>query len=114
KPVITPTKDMVLGCYYLTLLDDKAPGAGRSFRHIWEVERAYQQGDVGLHAPIQLRAPELVDEAASNGHVAYQTTTAGRVFFNQALPGDFGFVNDVVGRKATNVADIVQRLCDEY
>ncbi|MBW8825878.1 MAG: DNA-directed RNA polymerase subunit beta' [Acidobacteria bacterium] len=114
KPVITPTKDMVLGCYYLTLLDDAAPGAGRAFRHFWEVERAYQQGDIGLHAPIQLRVPELVDQAASNGHAVYATTTAGRVFFNRALPAGFTFVNDIVGRKNTNIADIVQTLCDFY
>jgi DNA-directed RNA polymerase subunit beta' len=61
-----------------------------------------------------VRVPALVDEAASNGHAAYQTTTAGRVFFNQALPEGFGFVNDIVGKRNTNISEIVQELSDHY
>ncbi len=114
KPVITPTQDMVLGSYYLTLWDESAKGAGRAFRNVWEVELAYQNGDLSLHAPIQVRIPELVDQAASNGHAVYTSTTAGRVFFNQALPPEFGYVNDIVGKKNTNIADIVQELSDHY
>jgi len=114
KPIITPTKDMVLGCYYLTLLDDTAKGSGRAFRHLYEVQAAYEQGDISLHAAIELRVPELVDAAASNGHAVYAKTTAGRVFFNQALPPEFPFVNDVVGKKNTTIGEIVQELSDNY
>src|SRR5690606_20659001 len=57
RPIITPTKDMVLGCYYLTLLEEDAKGTGMVFRNIWEVERAYQDGVVSLHAPIEVRIP---------------------------------------------------------
>ncbi|HYD09844.1 MAG TPA: DNA-directed RNA polymerase subunit beta' [Acidimicrobiales bacterium] len=114
KPIITPTKDMVLGCYYLTLMNEEAKGAGRAFRHVWEVERAYDQGDIELHAPIELRIDKLVDEAASNGHKAYVKTTAGRVFFNKALPDDFAYVNDVVGKKTTTIGEIVQDLADHW
>ncbi|HYD10422.1 MAG TPA: DNA-directed RNA polymerase subunit beta', partial [Acidimicrobiales bacterium] len=114
KPIITPAKDMVLGCYYLTLLDENAKGSGRAFRHIWEVEQAYELGDIDLHAAIEIRIPELRDEAASNGHTAYQKTTAGRLFFNQALPEGFRYINDVVGKKATTVGEIVQELSDGY
>src|SRR5258705_4526487 len=85
KPIITPTKDMVLGCYYLTLRNDDAKGAGRAFRHIWEVERAYDNGDIQLHAPIQLRVDRegLVAERDEEGRpTSWHQTTAGRVFFN--------------------------------
>jgi DNA-directed RNA polymerase subunit beta' len=114
KPIITPTKDMVLGCYYLTLLDESKAGSGRVFRNVWEVEQAYELGDISLHAAIELRVPELVDAAASNGHAVYQKTTAGRIFFNQALPKEFAFVNDVVGKKTTTIGEIVQELSDNY
>jgi DNA-directed RNA polymerase subunit beta' len=114
KPIITPTKDMVLGCYYLTLLDDTKAGSGRAFRHVWEVEQAYELGDISLHAAIELRVPELIDTANSNGHTAYQKTTAGRIFFNRALPPEFAFVNDVVGKKNTTIGEIVQELSDNY
>jgi DNA-directed RNA polymerase subunit beta' len=114
KPIITPTKDMVLGCYYLTLQDDTKTGSGRAFRNVWEVEQAYELGHISLHAAIELRVPELVDAAASNGHAVYQKTTAGRIFFNQALPKEFPFVNDVVGKKNTTIGEIVQELSDNY
>jgi DNA-directed RNA polymerase subunit beta' len=81
---------------------------------VWEVERAYDQGDIELHAPIELRIPELEDVEASNGHKAYVKTTAGRVFFNQALPSDFRFINDIVGKKTTTIGEIVQELADSW
>ncbi|MBI3256481.1 MAG: DNA-directed RNA polymerase subunit beta', partial [Actinobacteria bacterium] len=114
RPIITPTKDMVLGCYYLTLMNEEAKGAGLVFRHLHEVERAYDEGVIALHAPIEVRHPELRDEAASNGHAVYSKTTAGRLFFNRALPEGFGFVNDVIGKKTTNVGTIVELLSDNY
>ena len=114
KPIITPAKDMVLGCYYLTLEDDTKKGSGRVFRKIWEVEQAYELGDIELHSSIEVRIPELIDEAKSNGHTAYQRTTAGRIFFNAALPPEFRFINDVVGKKTTTIGEIVQDLCDNY
>jgi DNA-directed RNA polymerase subunit beta' len=114
KPIITPAKDMVLGCYYLTLMNEEGIGSGRAFRNIWEVEQAYELGHIHLHSAIEVRIPELVDEAASNGHKAYAKTTAGRIFFNQALPPEFPFVNDVVGKKTTTIGEIVQELSDHY
>ncbi|HVM54809.1 MAG TPA: DNA-directed RNA polymerase subunit beta', partial [Acidimicrobiales bacterium] len=114
KPIITPAKDMVLGCYYLTLLNEEAKGAGRAFRNVWEVERAYDEGHIQLHAPIELRIPALRDEAASNGHAVYEKTTAGRVFFNQALPEGFRYINDIIGKKNTTIGEVVQELADHY
>ena len=50
RPIVTPTHDMVYGAYYLTLEKDGAAGEGRAFRHVHEVERAYDAGDLDLHA----------------------------------------------------------------
>ena len=55
RPLVTPTQDMVIGAYYLTELVEGAQGAGRAFRALHEVERAYEAGTVSLHAPIIVR-----------------------------------------------------------
>jgi DNA-directed RNA polymerase subunit beta' len=57
RPVTVPTQDMVFGCYYLTLVVDGAKGEGRVFRRLWEVEQAYEAGDLDLHSRITFRPP---------------------------------------------------------
>ncbi len=123
RPVTVPTQDMVFGAYYLTLLVEGEKGEGRVFRHLHEVEAAYEAGDVGLHAKVSLRrAPSGYPFAVNgrrHGEVAGEEpevleTTPGRIFFNEALPADFGFVNDVVGKRATSVGSIVEQLAALY
>ncbi|MHB1929785.1 MAG: DNA-directed RNA polymerase subunit beta', partial [Acidimicrobiales bacterium] len=113
RPIVTPTQDMVFGAYYLTLVKDGGRGEGRVFRHLWEVERAYEAGDLDLHARIQWRRPVVVaggreagaEELPSSAVVATDPkgndpvadaeaaetveTTPGRIIFNTALPEDF-------------------------
>jgi DNA-directed RNA polymerase subunit beta' len=57
RPIVTPTQDMVFGAYYLTLVKDDAIGQGRVFRHLHEVQHAYERGDVDLHAKVIWRRP---------------------------------------------------------
>ncbi len=119
RPIITPSKDMVLGAYYLTLRTPTDKERLRVFRHVHEVERAYEAGEIALHEEIEVRIPALRrspvsgDGADGNGAATYEATTAGRLLFNQALPADFGYVNDVVG-KNTNIATIVEKLSVGY
>jgi DNA-directed RNA polymerase subunit beta' len=114
RPIITPTKDMVLGSYYLTLVTPTPKEARRVFRHLHEVERAYEGGQISLHEEIEVRIPELRDDVASNGSSVYTPTTAGRLFFNQALPEGFGYVNDVIGKRSTNIGVIIEQLSEGY
>jgi DNA-directed RNA polymerase subunit beta' len=114
RPIITPAKDMVFGAYYLTIAVAKAPEERRRFRREHEVRQAYELGHISLHEEIELRVPELRDEANSNGVTAYSPTTAGRVFFNQALPDGFEWVNDVVGKGRHDVGTIVEDLSNGY
>jgi DNA-directed RNA polymerase subunit beta' len=112
RPITVPTQDMVFGAYYLTLQVDGAKGEGHVFRHLFEVEQAYESGDLNLHATIKLRTPKEV----TNGDLPYDEleTTAGRLFFNTALPDGFEPINDVIGKKNTTIQSIVEDLADNY
>ena len=124
RPTTVPTQDMVFGIYYLTLMVDGAHGEGLVFRRLHEVEAAYESGSVALHAKIKLRrGPEGYPfayfglrhgEEMGTEEPEEIETTPGRLFFNAALPRDFGYVNDVVGKRATSIGSIVERLASHY
>jgi DNA-directed RNA polymerase subunit beta' len=96
-PVVTPTQDMVMGCYYMTLERSGEKGEGRAFASPDEVRMAYQLGEVGLHARVSVR---LWDGSRVE-------TTPGRVIFNEALPPELRFINAVVDKKV--LGEIVAR-----
>jgi DNA-directed RNA polymerase subunit beta' len=113
RPIVTPTQDMVFGAYYLTQVRPGAAGEGKVFRHLYEVERAYEAGDVGLHALVKYRRPLA---SPSEDGPAYEEleTTPGRIIFNTSLPDDFEFVNEVVGKRARSIGSIVEVLAERY
>ncbi|MBS3938256.1 MAG: DNA-directed RNA polymerase subunit beta' [Peptococcaceae bacterium] len=91
KPVVTPTKDMVLGCYYLTSLDPDAKGAGKVFAGDEEALMAYQEGVIAINAPIKVRRKlQALDGTAVRLRI---DATIGRIMFNEAIPQDLGFVD---------------------
>jgi len=89
EPVITPTLDMVLGCYYLTYSKPGAKGEGMKFSTFEEAELAYDLGIVELGAEIEIR---------KNGAENHIVTTVGRIIFNSVLPQDYGFINEAVDK----------------
>ncbi len=118
RPLVTPTQDMIIGAFYLTEFADDEPGAGRVFRHLYEIEQALENGDLGLHAPITYRNADVLDliETPANGVAAtYKITTAGRVLFNSTLPKvpvPFEFVNERVSKR--KMTEIVEKLARDY
>jgi DNA-directed RNA polymerase subunit beta' len=124
RPITVPGQDMVFGVYYLTLMVDGAKGEGRVFRHLYDVEQAWENGNVALHAKIRLRrGPDGFEfplrgvrhgDAPLTEEPDELETTAGRLFFNQALPVGFGYVNDVIGKRATSIATIVEQIAAHY
>ena len=101
EPIISPSKDMVLGVYYLTTEgeDREHLGDGRIFGTMDEVEMAYQLGQVEVHTKIKLYASTWYDEEGSRLPEPEQRlieTTIGRVLFNQVLPEEVQFVNHVL------------------
>ena len=86
KPVVVPTQDMVLGSYYLTIVKAEEHGANKVFRNKDEAVMAYQNGDVGLHAPIRVRYTR------EDGLTRLVWCTVGFIMFNESIPQDLGFV----------------------
>ena len=112
RPLVTPTQDMIIGAYYLTVPLADSVGEGMVFRRIDQLERAYESGEVALHATIQFRSDELIDTPANGVAATYVPTTVGRVFFNRALPEGFEYVNDVVDKKVMGA--LVDKLARNY
>ena len=86
RPIAVPAQDMIIGTYYLTLQRDGVKGEGRHFRHLWEVERAYDNKDIHLHAKITLRSTDPRYGAVEGGDPVLLETTPGRLIFNQSIP----------------------------
>ncbi|MBI4928324.1 MAG: DNA-directed RNA polymerase subunit beta' [Anaerolineae bacterium] len=135
EPIISPSKDMVLGVYYLTM-DDNINHAndGRHFASMDEVDMAYQLGQVGVHTHINLMAETWYDENDRRMPEPVRKiikTTVGRVLFNRILPAkvqfrniklDKGGVKDLIGdvlevcgqEVTTDVADLIKDIGFEY
>ena len=96
RPVQTPTQDMVLGSYYLTMERPGAFGEGKIFKDYDEAVLAYDSKAVHLQASIKVRR---------NG--ALLETTVGRLIFNSVIPPEIGYFNEVIGKKG--LADIVAK-----
>ena len=105
KPACTPTQDMVLGSYYLTIDKVNAKGEGRYFSSEDEAILAYNSGEIELHAMIKvLRPTGEFRETPSGAKVEKEAlieTTVGRIIFNQAIPKGYGieYLNETVGKK---------------
>ncbi len=87
KPVSVPTQDMVLGSYYLTLVKADEIGTNKVFRDKNEAIMAYNDGIIGIHAPIRVRMTD------KNGKSALVWCTVGFIIFNESIPQDLGFID---------------------
>ncbi|MBI5808715.1 MAG: DNA-directed RNA polymerase subunit beta' [Ignavibacteriales bacterium] len=88
-PIVLPTQDMVLGLYYLTKLKPGAKGEGKIFSSPEEVIIAYDNKVVELHSKIKVKIDDKFIE-----------TTVGRVIFNQIVPKEMGFINELLVKKS--------------
>ena len=92
EPVMLPSLDMVLGCYYLTITKAGARGEGKTFSDFDAAKLAYELGIIELGAEIEVRD---IDEQGKR-----IKTTVGRILFNDVLPPELGFYNNVVNKTA--------------
>ena len=103
RPITSPTQDMVLGLYYLTMVRDNELGEGRAFGSVAEAIMAHDQHSVSLQAKIKIRITATSETIE---------TTIGRALFNEALPADFPYVDLDVTKK--QLGSIVDRLAEFY
>ena len=101
RPLAIPSQDVVLGIYYLTKVKNGDVGEGKIFANPDEVNIAWNDGKMGLHARIKVRVDAKMIE-----------TTVGRVIFNRIIPKEIGFVNELLTKKRLEelVAGIYKQL----
>ena len=90
EPVTVPTQDMILGSYYLTMVNPEDPGHGKVFRDEDEALMAYAEHIVTLQAPIKVRRTMVFDGVEQSALVG---TTVGNIIFNHPIPQDLGYVD---------------------
>ncbi len=117
-PIISPSQDVVMGCYYITMGVPQSKGDGMIFGSFEEVEMAHAEGKVGTHAKIKVRLPshrslrEEYRKPGAQGKVI--STTVGRVFFNSILPDgmpyyDTPLVSKQLGRVISDCYEFLGR-----
>ena len=109
-PITVPSQDMVLGLYYITkgrksTETEKVRGEGLIFYSPQEVNIAYNEGVIDLHAHIKVKANDRKDGEFINHLIE---TTVGRVIFNQFVPAEVGYINEILTKKS--LRDIIGRV----
>ena len=98
-PITVPSQDMVLGLYYITKLREGDKGEGLKFYGPEEAEIAYNEGKVTLHAVVSV----IVDDIDADGNpvkVLKEETSVGRILFNEFVPKEIGYVNEIISKKS--------------
>ncbi len=114
RPIINPTKDVILGLYYLTVARDGEKGEGSLFSTIGELQMALDSGFVTLHTKIKARFDTVDENGNEIGRMV--DTTVGRMILSEILPRhhkiDFAVINKLINNKeVSNIIDEIYRHC---
>jgi DNA-directed RNA polymerase subunit beta' len=116
EPIIAPSKDMVLGVFYMTMMHARShKGDGRAFSDMDEVDLAYHLGQVDIHSKVKARLTTWYDEENNRlpeAETRIIETTVGRVMFNRILPEKVQFINRQLERSA--VKDLIAEVYELY
>ena len=109
-PITVPSQDMVLGLYYITKLRPGDKGEGTTFYGPEEAQIAYNEGRVSMHAPVSV----MVDDVDAEGKPVkrlMENTSVGRVIFNELVPKEIGYVNEIISKKSLRgiIARVIKR-----
>ena len=107
-PIIEPTKDMILGAFWATMIEPGARGEGTVFADEKDAVMAYEFQVADLRAKVLVR---LIKATGKEGEAARVETTVGRLLFNRTLPADYPFINKEIRFQDMEelVADLIQR-----
>ncbi len=97
-PITVPSQDMVLGLYYMTKHRQGAKGEGLRFYSSDEAVIAYNEGKADLHSIVKCKVDDLDDNGKPIRHMI--ETTIGRILFNQSVPKEAGYINQLLTKKA--------------
>ena len=104
EPIVTPSQDMILGNYYLTLEKEGEPGEGRIFKDSNDAILAYQRGEISLHTRIALRVNSFRHKIFPDKYMnKYLVTTPGKLIFNNIFPDTFQYINDGSAENVKNI-----------
>ncbi|MBI2023818.1 DNA-directed RNA polymerase subunit beta' [Candidatus Giovannonibacteria bacterium] len=109
-PTVTPSQDMVIGCYWLTKLRNNAVGEGKIFSNPNEAILAYDNGILDLKAKVKVKSTPTPKYKKFEGGIF--ETSVGRLLFNSVLPEDFEFMNEDIKKKT--LEKIVSKLIVSY
>jgi DNA-directed RNA polymerase subunit beta' len=103
KPVVTPSQDMILGNYYLTLENAGEKNEGHFYRDYDEAWLAYKNGDITLHTRIFVDISYLPEHKFNGQELPskYLFTTIGKMIFNEILPTEFPYLNEPTDENLT-------------
>ncbi len=101
-PVASPSQDIILGCYYLTRVKDNAIGTGKVFSSFNEALLAHEFGNIEINALVKVK----------NAKNEFIETSTGRIIFNETLPEDFDFVNEMLNKKT--LQKVVSKIINQY
>lgn len=114
-PIVAPTQDIVLGCYWLTKIQLGAKGENRIFSSVEEAHLAYEFDSISLKSKIKIPVKYLnkkeIDGEGLDASGKFIETSLGRLIFNEALPSDFKFINTELTSKVLEhlVTDIIEK-----
>ena len=95
KPIVTPSQDMILGNYYITMEKPGKEGEGRIFKNSNEAIMAYNRREIDLHTRLALPVNSFKHKVFLDSHKdQYLVTTVGKLIFNEILPDSFPYVNE--------------------
>jgi len=101
RSIVNPRQDMIFGLYYLTMVEDKGLGAGKTFADPNEALRMHRSKKLGVASKIKVKIDDELVE-----------TSVGRIMFNSILPDDFNYINKIIGRN--EIGQIVDKMISRY
>ena len=103
-PIVTPSQDMVLGNYYITMEKSGEDGEGRVFKNSNEALMAYERREITLHTRIAIPVDSFRHKLFTDSQKGkYLVTTVGKIKFNEILPDTFAFINEPTDENINNI-----------